>query len=111
MRYGDVPWVDKPLDADSQELYKARDDRKYVMSKVLEDIDFAIANLPEAKDVYRVTRWTALALNPESSSSKEHSEISWTWRLGGLSSGISKGWRNVYPNIRLCLICPGETAI
>lgn len=23
MRYGDVPWVDKPLDADSQELYKA----------------------------------------------------------------------------------------
>lgn len=62
MRYGDVPWVDRPLDAESDELYKARDDRKYVMEKVLEDVDFAIANLPEAKDVFRVTKWTALAL-------------------------------------------------
>ena len=62
MRYGDVPWVDRPLDAESEELYKGRDDRKYVMDKVLEDVDFAIANLPEAKDVFRVTKWTALAL-------------------------------------------------
>lgn len=62
MRYGDVPWVDKPLDAESEELYKGRDDRKVVMGHVLEDIDFAIDNLSATKDVFRVTKWTALAL-------------------------------------------------
>ena len=61
-RYGDVPWVDKPLSSDDNELYKGRDSRKFVMEKVMEDIDFAIANLPEKQDVYRVTRWTARAL-------------------------------------------------
>lgn len=61
-RYGDVPWVDKPLSSDDKELYKGRDSREFVMEKVMEDIDFAIANLPEKQDVYRVTRWTARAL-------------------------------------------------
>lgn len=61
-RYGDVPWVDKPLSSDDNELYKGRDSREFVMEKVMEDIDFAIANLPEKQDVYRVTRWTARAL-------------------------------------------------
>lgn len=32
------------------------------MSKVIEDLDFAIANLPDTKDLYRITKWTALAL-------------------------------------------------
>lgn len=62
MRYGDVPWVDKPLDAESEELYKGRDDRKVVMEHVLEDVNFAIDNLSTTKDVFRVTKWTALAL-------------------------------------------------
>lgn len=61
-RYGDVPWVDKPLSSDDKELYKGRDSREFVMEKVMEDIDFAIANLPEKQDVYHVTRWTARAL-------------------------------------------------
>lgn len=61
-RYGDVPWVDEPLDATDSRLYKGRDDRKSVMANVLEDINFAIANLPAEKSVYTVTRWTALAL-------------------------------------------------
>lgn len=60
--YGDVPWVDTPLSADDEALYKGRDDRKTVMRNVLEDIDFAIANLPSQKSVYTVTKWTALAL-------------------------------------------------
>jgi hypothetical protein len=60
--YGDVPWLDRPLDAEDEQLNKARDSRKYVMQKVLEDIDFAIANLPAGKSVYTVTKWTALAL-------------------------------------------------
>ena len=61
-RYGDVPWVDKPLSSDDNKLYKGRDSREFVMEKVMEDIDFAIANLPEKQDVYHVTRWTARAL-------------------------------------------------
>lgn len=61
-RYGDVPWVDRPLGSDEEELYKGRDSRELVMEKVMEDVDFAIANLPEVQNVYRVTRWTARAL-------------------------------------------------
>lgn len=61
-RYGDVPWVDKPLSSDDNELYKGRDSREFVMEKVMEDIDFAITNLPEKQDVYHVTKWTARAL-------------------------------------------------
>ena len=61
-RFGDVPWVDRPLAAEDPELYKGRDDRKVVMQHILEDINFAIDNLPSTKNVYRITRWTALAL-------------------------------------------------
>lgn len=61
-RYGDVPWVDRPLGSDEEELYEGRDSRESVMEKVMEDVDFAIANLPEVQNVYRVTRWTARAL-------------------------------------------------
>ena len=61
-RFGDVPWVDRPLGSDEEELYEGRDPRESVMEKVMEDVDFAIANLPEVQNVYRVTRWTARAL-------------------------------------------------
>ena len=61
-RYGDVAWVDEPIDANDKTLYRGRDPRAFVMENVLDDIDFAIENLPSGKDVYRVTKWTALAL-------------------------------------------------
>lgn len=61
-RYGDVAWVDEPIDANDKTLYRGRDPRAMVMEHVLDDIDFAIENLPSGKDVYRVTKWTALAL-------------------------------------------------
>lgn len=61
-RYGDVPWVDYPMDADDKSLYKGRDSRKMVMEHVLDDIDFAIEKLPATKNVYTITKWTALAL-------------------------------------------------
>ena len=60
--YGDVPYVDTPLSSDSKELYKGRDSRQTVMLHILEDLDYAIDNLSSEKSVYRVTRWTALAL-------------------------------------------------
>lgn len=61
-RFGDVPWYDKQLDSDSPDLYKPRDSREFVMQKMIEDIDFAIDNLSSVKELYRVSKWSALAL-------------------------------------------------
>lgn len=60
--FGDVPWYDKPLQTNSEELYKARDGRDYVDERILEDLDFAIQWLKDNKDQTGITRWTALAL-------------------------------------------------
>ena len=61
-QFGDVPWYDRELGSADPELYKPRDSREYVMQKMLEDIDIAIANLPSERNVYRITKWTAMAL-------------------------------------------------
>lgn len=65
-KFGDVPWIDKQLDSDDQQLYAPRDSREFVMSKMIEDIDYAIEHLPtnkeEASAPYRVTKGAALAL-------------------------------------------------
>ncbi len=46
--FGDVPWYESDLQTgDTDELYKARDSRNYVLSKIIEDLEFAVANLPE----------------------------------------------------------------
>ena len=61
-RYGDVPWYDQVLGSKDDELLKkARDDRGFVMDKVLADFDQAIELLSQTKSVSRVTKWTALA--------------------------------------------------
>ena len=61
-RFGDVPWYDKQLASDDPDLYKPRDSREYVMQKMIEDIDYALENLGSGKDLYRITKWSALAL-------------------------------------------------
>ncbi|WP_067151564.1 RagB/SusD family nutrient uptake outer membrane protein [Pseudotamlana agarivorans] len=62
-RYGDVPWYNQVLgSADDKLLFKPRDDRGFVMDKVIEDLDNAIDLLPTSKSAVRVTKWTALAL-------------------------------------------------
>ena len=46
--FGDVPWYDTDLTtADTEELYKARDDRDYILGKIIEDLEFAIEWLPD----------------------------------------------------------------
>ena len=60
--FGDVPWYDHTLGSDDPELYKPRDSREYVMGKIIEDLDFAINNLPVGHSDYTITKWTALAL-------------------------------------------------
>lgn len=62
-RYGDVPWYDQVIKTTDQEfLFQPRDSRELVMQHIMEDLDQAIEMLPTKKDVYHVTRWTALAL-------------------------------------------------
>ena len=65
-RFGDVPWVDRQLESNDPQLYAPRDSREFIMTKMLEDIDFAIENLPvkekEASAPFRVTAGAALAL-------------------------------------------------
>lgn len=48
--FGDVPWLDKPLSTDSEEMYNARDKREDVMEKVLEMIDYAVENAIDEKN-------------------------------------------------------------
>jgi starch-binding outer membrane protein, SusD/RagB family len=43
--YGDVPWIDKPLTADSEELFGTRTARNVVVDNILSDLDKAISML------------------------------------------------------------------
>ncbi|SKB39760.1 RagB/SusD family nutrient uptake outer membrane protein [Daejeonella lutea] len=60
--FGDVPLYTKVLEAEDPDLYKARDSRKVVMAQVLEDINYAIANIPKEVQLNRITKHTALLL-------------------------------------------------
>lgn len=64
-RFGDVPWYDKELGSTDEDLYKPRDSRAIVVSNMLDDIDFAIANLPSEKSAYRVNKYAALMLKAQ----------------------------------------------
>ena len=64
-RFGDVPWVDHPLNPDEEAiLYGPRDSRELVMEKVYEDLMFAAQNITRTSDAIQctmVTKWTAYA--------------------------------------------------
>ena len=63
--FGNVPWIDQVLDVDNALLYAGRDDREYVMSKVLEDLNFACTYCSTDTKTYKnvINRWVALAFN------------------------------------------------
>jgi len=62
-RFGDVPWYDKVIDQnDEEQLKRPRDPRALVVSNILADLDYAIANLSATKSDEKVTKWTALAM-------------------------------------------------
>lgn len=49
-RFGDLPWIDHPLDVADELLYAGRDPRTMIVTKIKEDLDFAIANITVKKD-------------------------------------------------------------
>lgn len=61
-QFGDVPWYDKAMASNDEDLMKPRDTREFVMGKIIEDIDYAIKHISDAAELYRVTKWTAMAL-------------------------------------------------
>ncbi|MDE7438422.1 MAG: RagB/SusD family nutrient uptake outer membrane protein [Muribaculaceae bacterium] len=66
MRFGDVPWIDRQLESDDPQLYAPRDSRELILTKILEDLEYAEENLPvkenESSAPYRLTKGAALAL-------------------------------------------------
>ncbi|MDR0572414.1 MAG: RagB/SusD family nutrient uptake outer membrane protein [Tannerella sp.] len=63
--FGDVPWIDHPLEPDDEALYAQRDSRELVMEKVYEDLRFACDNITRTTDATgcsMVTKWVAYAL-------------------------------------------------
>ncbi|MEX0929992.1 MAG: RagB/SusD family nutrient uptake outer membrane protein [Balneolales bacterium] len=65
-KFGDVPWVDRELNIDSEELYAGRTPREEAMDNVLADLDFATDNLPadwgDGNEPGRLNRWDALLI-------------------------------------------------
>ncbi|MDX9798672.1 MAG: RagB/SusD family nutrient uptake outer membrane protein [Bacteroidales bacterium] len=63
-RFGDVPWIDRTIEVDDDAtLYGNRDDRFYVMERVLEDLNYAIENITMTSDPFstRITKNVARA--------------------------------------------------
>ncbi|WP_129716159.1 RagB/SusD family nutrient uptake outer membrane protein [Pedobacter sp. SYP-B3415] len=62
-RFGDVPWIGKPLEINDPALTAGRDKRTLVMDSVLADINFACANIKATNDPSRttITKWVAYA--------------------------------------------------
>jgi len=82
-RFGDVPWINKPLDVkDTLILYGPRDQRTLVMDSVLADINYACANITSTSDATRslITKYVAYALKSriclfEGTYRKYHTEL------------------------------------
>ncbi len=84
-RYGDVPWINKPLDVGDPELTKARDPRTLVMDSVLADLNYACQNIKTTSDATRshVTKYVAYAFKSriclyEGTYRKYHTELGLT---------------------------------
>lgn len=122
-RFGNVPWIGKPLDIDDPALYGGRDKREVVMDSVLADINFACANITATNDASRstVTKYVAYAYKSrlclfEGTFRKYHTELNLqstaaTWLTnaetsakyimdnGGYSINTSGGTGNSYRQI------------
>ena len=63
-KFGNVPWIEAPLNIDSEQLYGPRTPKADVMANVMEDLNFACANLPDDWGVgaTRLNRGAALLM-------------------------------------------------
>ena len=62
-RFSDVPWCDDVVEADDPKLYAQADPRTLVADKILEDLEFAVANISAVTgNKTRVHKYCAMAL-------------------------------------------------
>jgi hypothetical protein len=90
--FGNVPWYDHELDKDeTDQLYKGRDSRQFVMDRVLEDLSFASTYCSTDSKIVtsstRISRWVALAFKArvclfEGTYRKYHTELGLTASAG-----------------------------
>lgn len=57
-RFGDVPWYDKVLGTNDEDLFKPRDPREYVIDRVFEDYAFAAEHVRQNVPVGAVSNMT-----------------------------------------------------
>ncbi len=61
--YGEVPWIDEPLEPEDPRLYAGRDTRDVIITKMIEDLDYAYANITTSGitgNSNTVNKWTPL---------------------------------------------------
>jgi hypothetical protein len=63
-KFGDVPWIGKPLGVNDSALYAKRDPRTLVMDSVMADLNFACNNITLTGDATasQITKWVAYGL-------------------------------------------------
>ena len=63
-RYGNVPWINTPLDVSDTALYGPRAPRTLVMDSILADLQFACGNISMKTDptCSQITKWVAYGL-------------------------------------------------
>jgi starch-binding outer membrane protein, SusD/RagB family len=81
-RFGDVPWINKPLDVSDPVLYGPRDPRTLIMDSIVADLDYACANIKSTSEATRslITKYVAYALKSrvclfEGTFRKYHTEL------------------------------------
>ena len=95
-KYGNVQWVDREVNIDDDDiLYGERDDREFVMEKVLEDLNFATENIPndwkDGNAPGRLNRWCALLVKSQSLSIRGHlAQIPWRQQPGNVAAAGSR---------------------
>lgn len=89
--FGDVPWLEKDLSVDSEELYGPKMPRNKITEKIIEDLEFAITWLPEKgkEEINRLNKDVArhvlarICLN-EGTHYKYHDELGYGADVAGL---------------------------
>lgn len=114
-QYGNVPWYDKVLDTDDEDLYKTQDPRELVMQHVIEDLDFAIANIRDTKDntSSMVTRQVALAFKSrvalfEGTYRKYHTDLGLSATANGLLEQAAAAAKQVMEDGRYSVYNTGD---
>ena len=65
VQYGEVPWIDVPLEPDSPQLYASQDSRDVIITHIMDDLDFAYEHITTEGKVpgaNEINKWTPLLL-------------------------------------------------